>query len=225
MSDDEAALLAAIGAHPDEDTPRLVYADWLDEHGRPERAEFIRLQCLPDGDEAQLMREAELEERNRGRWLTDLRVPQFAEAQWAFRRGFPEALTAPIEPFLDRYKRLAALPWVRSLCLRVSENHPVADFLERDWNPGWVELELWAERHLGLARVVDSVAHSPRLRQLRVLRFTRFDFSPWVVDLLNASPHLDGLHLLGVPGDRNAPLFAPLRHRFGARLVGAADAR
>ncbi|AWM40884.1 hypothetical protein GobsT_05560 [Gemmata obscuriglobus] len=222
---DEDALLAAIGAQPDEDTPRLVYADWLDEHDRAERAEFIRLQCLPDAGEAQLMREAELEERNRGRWLTDLRVPQFAEAQWAFRRGFPEALAAPIEPFLDRYKRLAALPWVRSLCLRVTAHYPVADFLERHWNPGWGELELWAERPVGLARVVDAVAHSPRLRQLRALRFTRFDFSPWVVDLLNASSHLDGLNLLGVPGDQNAPLFAPLRYRLGARLVGAAGAR
>lgn len=40
---DEDALLAAIVANPDDDTPRLVYADWLDENGRPERAEFIRL--------------------------------------------------------------------------------------------------------------------------------------------------------------------------------------
>jgi uncharacterized protein (TIGR02996 family) len=36
-------LLAAIIAHPDEDTPRLMYADWLQENGDPERAEFIRL--------------------------------------------------------------------------------------------------------------------------------------------------------------------------------------
>ena len=28
---DEKALLAAIWEHPHEDTPRLVYADWLDE--------------------------------------------------------------------------------------------------------------------------------------------------------------------------------------------------
>jgi uncharacterized protein (TIGR02996 family) len=43
MSDREA-LLAAILANPDEDTPRLMFADWLDEHGQPERAEFIRVQ-------------------------------------------------------------------------------------------------------------------------------------------------------------------------------------
>jgi uncharacterized protein (TIGR02996 family) len=42
---DETALLAAIRATPDDDSPRLIYADWLDEHNQPERAEFIRVQC------------------------------------------------------------------------------------------------------------------------------------------------------------------------------------
>jgi uncharacterized protein (TIGR02996 family) len=39
------ALLRAVCENPDDDTPRLVFADWLDENGEPERAEFIRLQC------------------------------------------------------------------------------------------------------------------------------------------------------------------------------------
>src|SRR5579883_797347 len=34
--------MAAIIAHPDEDTPRLMYADWLQENGDQTRAEFIR---------------------------------------------------------------------------------------------------------------------------------------------------------------------------------------
>lgn len=42
---EEQALLAAVRAAPDDDLPRLVYADWLDERGRGVRAEFIRLQC------------------------------------------------------------------------------------------------------------------------------------------------------------------------------------
>ena len=37
-------LLKAVCAAPDDDLPRLVAADWLDEHAEPERAEFIRLQ-------------------------------------------------------------------------------------------------------------------------------------------------------------------------------------
>lgn len=45
MSPDEMALLAAIHAYPRDDLPRLVWADYLDEHGEPEHAEFVRLQC------------------------------------------------------------------------------------------------------------------------------------------------------------------------------------
>jgi uncharacterized protein (TIGR02996 family) len=44
MDAEERALLAAIIAQPDDDTARLVYADWLQEHGREERAELIRAQ-------------------------------------------------------------------------------------------------------------------------------------------------------------------------------------
>lgn len=45
FSADELALLAAIHAEPKSDLPRLVYADWLDDRGETEHAEFIRLQC------------------------------------------------------------------------------------------------------------------------------------------------------------------------------------
>jgi uncharacterized protein (TIGR02996 family) len=49
----EAFLKAVIDA-PDDDAPRLIYADWLEENGGAARAEFIRVQCevanLPDGD-------------------------------------------------------------------------------------------------------------------------------------------------------------------------------
>ena len=37
-------LLRAICENPKEDDPRLRYADWLDENGFAERAEFIRVQ-------------------------------------------------------------------------------------------------------------------------------------------------------------------------------------
>ena len=44
-TDEQRALWSAIRAHSDDDTPRLVYADWLQEHGDEPRAEFIRVQC------------------------------------------------------------------------------------------------------------------------------------------------------------------------------------
>lgn len=54
---DDEGLLRAIVRDPDDDTPRLIYADWLQENDNPESAEFIRTQiqlargcgkCRPD---------------------------------------------------------------------------------------------------------------------------------------------------------------------------------
>jgi uncharacterized protein (TIGR02996 family) len=41
------AFLRAIFDAPEDDTPRLVYADFLQENGEEDRAEFIRLDCIP----------------------------------------------------------------------------------------------------------------------------------------------------------------------------------
>lgn len=42
--DDQKALLLAIRENVADDTPRLAYADWLEEHGNVERAAFMRYQ-------------------------------------------------------------------------------------------------------------------------------------------------------------------------------------
>ena len=42
MTTDERTFLNAICAQPDDDTARLVFADWLAENGDPDRGEFIR---------------------------------------------------------------------------------------------------------------------------------------------------------------------------------------
>ncbi|MBX9580439.1 MAG: TIGR02996 domain-containing protein [Gemmataceae bacterium] len=43
--EEHEAFLRAIFDAPDDDTPRLVYADFLEENGLPDRAELIRVQC------------------------------------------------------------------------------------------------------------------------------------------------------------------------------------
>jgi uncharacterized protein (TIGR02996 family) len=42
MTADERSLIQAIIANPDDDLPRLVYADWLEEHGRAAQAAVMR---------------------------------------------------------------------------------------------------------------------------------------------------------------------------------------
>jgi uncharacterized protein (TIGR02996 family) len=54
-------FLDAIRAAPDDDAPRLVYADWLEENGPPERAEFIRIQCELARRESPALRRRETE--------------------------------------------------------------------------------------------------------------------------------------------------------------------
>src|SRR5262245_30566913 len=90
---DEKALLAAIWDEPYDDTVRLVYADWLDEHGQPERAEFIRVQIelarLDEWDDlppALRQREKELWKKWRRRWRAHLPKKQRG---CDFHRGFP----------------------------------------------------------------------------------------------------------------------------------------
>lgn len=42
--DTRTAILRSVCESPWDDTPRLVYADWCEENGEPERAEFVRVQ-------------------------------------------------------------------------------------------------------------------------------------------------------------------------------------
>ena len=41
---DEASFVEEIRRSPDDITPRLIYADFLEDNGDP-RGEFIRIQC------------------------------------------------------------------------------------------------------------------------------------------------------------------------------------
>ena len=92
------ALLKAVCDNPDDDTPRLVFADWLQENGEETYADFVRLQvrhgemlrhAAPDTEEF-ARRARELWLRHGGKWWAEL--PQVAGIEWhdAFFRGFPE---------------------------------------------------------------------------------------------------------------------------------------
>jgi uncharacterized protein (TIGR02996 family) len=93
---DDPGLLQAILDDPEDDGLRLVYADWLEEHGEPERAEFIRVQI----ELARDPRRGDLEARERAllkeheeEWAGPLRPPV---GDWGFDRGMPNvAVTVP----------------------------------------------------------------------------------------------------------------------------------
>src|SRR4051812_31182343 len=97
------AFLQAVRAAPDEDAPRLLYADWLDERGEHGHAEVIRLQCElaraaeddPRHDDL-TKRSAALEKAHAKAVLRPLRAalnrPRRQLTHWKFRRGFLEEL-------------------------------------------------------------------------------------------------------------------------------------
>jgi uncharacterized protein (TIGR02996 family) len=134
------ALLAAAKANPEDDTPRLVLADWLEENGAPAlaaRAQFLRLQCQSRRTAEERVRQAHLFERFAPEWLGPLyRLVR----SWTSRRGLlhlegrADVLLAPhlevaVEAFAwvegltiegvgdDRAARLAQAPWLAHVSL------------------------------------------------------------------------------------------------------------
>jgi uncharacterized protein (TIGR02996 family) len=111
----EEAFLPDICANPDDITPRLMYADWLDDRGGKgdaARAEFIRLQCRPDGDPA---RQKELLEQWGKAWTKPLRG---LFARHEFRRGFIERVTMKAKTFVEEGERILGMTPLRYVKLR-----------------------------------------------------------------------------------------------------------
>jgi uncharacterized protein (TIGR02996 family) len=78
----EATFLRSIAKDPDDNTARLVFADWLQEQGDAPRAEFIRTQCelsqpklAKKKREAAKLRERDLLNEHRAAWCETLGLP------------------------------------------------------------------------------------------------------------------------------------------------------
>ena len=85
----ETELRAAIRADPEDDGPRLVYADMLAERDDP-RGEFIQLQLGVDDNDDRDGREKVLLARYGDLWAREAGLGGGAQIGW--RRGFPYAL-------------------------------------------------------------------------------------------------------------------------------------
>lgn len=98
MTTTDDALVRSVLAAPLDDAPRLVYADWLDEHGESERAEFIRVQCelarLDPSTYADVDRAIDLRRRERDLWELVGTVRLDVEA--GLPRGFGASLSDPV---------------------------------------------------------------------------------------------------------------------------------
>jgi uncharacterized protein (TIGR02996 family) len=156
--DTEAALLAAIAANPDDDLPRLVYADWLDENDRPLRAEFIRLQieiahkeilsrAVVDLFSHLWKRQQEILDGHTGELLGPL-AGILQPLNYEFRRGFLEWVQLTLRDFLN--SQAALEPLVPMPEVRVSDATVALD-------------ELVTAPHAGLIRELNASRDDPYL--------------------------------------------------------------
>jgi uncharacterized protein (TIGR02996 family) len=194
-SEDERAFFDRIRDEPDDDAPRLIYADWLDENGQPERAEFVRVQCalerLPDDDPQQAVlreRQRQLRDEHEDRWTAELRQ---LGAQCGLNRGVIDNVSIDTGQFLACGEAIFDLAPVRKV------------------------------RFLGVRDRLAELVQSPLLRLVRELDLTDNPLGNLGPNFLARSKHLLKLDALDLGytelGDKGlqvlatSPVFAPLR--------------
>jgi uncharacterized protein (TIGR02996 family) len=195
MTHDDA-FLQAISESPEDETPRLVYADWLEEHSQPQRAELIRVECALAGLLATAPVRYRLEYRGRqllcisdgvfrfeGRLAPELErrdceLLATHASEWAepvrrfvgyagFRRGFVEEVGMRGRAFLSRAEDIFPLAPIRHVSF--SGVPPV---------------------------LMPLLTASPYLSRLRSLRLAHNRIGPRGARCLAESPHLSRLHTL-----------------------------
>jgi uncharacterized protein (TIGR02996 family) len=186
------AFLEDIKENPADDTPRLVLADWLEEHGDrrdASRAELIRVQC----------RLERLAARDPDREALRFREQQLVsehEAEW-------------MGPLADRGRSPS---WKRGLG-RIEL--AAGDFLKREpkARPSWRELERTEEYAFldGLSLTdlhagdLPSLLASDRLATFTALRLVACNLGPEGAALLAECPRLGRLHELEVGDNQIGP--------------------
>ena len=168
----DEAFLQAIRENPDDDMPRLIFADWLEDYTQPERAEFVRLQValarLPEDHPAR----PALQTRERGLlldherdWTLGLR--HLADS-WQFRRGLVDEVLIDRRLTAEQLAELFRWPVVR----RVVTRH------------GW--------------RVFPGLVRCPEARVLEEVLFANTRLAERLFRDLVECPHFERLHTLEV---------------------------
>lgn len=209
------AFLQVIIDNPDEDAPRLIYADWLEEHGESPRAEFIRIQCelarLPEDDEERrpILQEREwtLLSAHAKEWLAEL--PVLEGIKWdeatpigkrdslpCFARGFASSILAENEKaFQTHVEAIFCAAPVTELRF----NHRLKDmkmFLSCSGLERLKRLSMSANFYEGRRNWRSQFAqlvNCPRLSQLTELDLGLNNLGDEGIQILIDSPHLTQL--------------------------------
>jgi len=232
------AFIEAVREDPEDDFPRLVFADWLDEQGDP-LGEFIRVQCeLADLSEADdprrhaslKVREDELLKAHQKSWAGEIEeaVKSGIVDGYRFERGLVEQLSMEADAFIEHGERLVDhAPGLVTLRLKEHTNRfkefinlPV---MQRVLRLVFTQWEVTRDDLLDLKK-------SKQLSQLRGLNLTGCLKTIGAVrqlPMLKNLPALTELSLSGTQGFEElllevteAPLFAQLEHVDLSRCFG-----
>lgn len=170
----EDAFLDDIVTHPDDDTPRRIYADWMLDQNDPvlaARAELIHLQCdlarLPVGARRPVevvRREHHLLEQHGREWGSLFQ--RLGCTCWEYRRGFVEGVGMSVPALLTGARALFQAAPIRELKLYAGAGH------------------------------LAALARCPYLLRLRTLDLEGNDLTDADVQTLAASPNLNQLTTL-----------------------------
>src|SRR5262245_56433236 len=203
--DERRELMTAILMNPEEDTPRLVFADWLDEHDEPERAEFIRVQCelarLSTRDPAWAgfaERVAQLQRENSQRWLEPLApfVPFVHHRLW-FSRGLVAVVSFTEAEFVA--PELQAVIADAFAAIGVESLTFLPEYRRRSLLGGLARFVFSGgavEEFLRQDSVINQVVQSPALAWVAGLQLWGESASDDALRQLSKSPHVG--HLSGL---------------------------
>jgi uncharacterized protein (TIGR02996 family) len=200
------AFLQAICETPEDDTPRLVFADWLEEQGEAERAEFIRTQVALAGMAEDDPRRVEMEVRERHLLAAHAREwaapwPPFTAGESAritrraeFRRGFVETVQLEEVPAPAELEATLRAHPVRALSF---EEIPPAALAWLAGPEASRRVEELTVRGVVTPPLDDLLSSLRRLRRLTIEapRATRDVGARWL--RLLAGSRLEALHLDG----------------------------
>ncbi len=208
-SPEEKGLLRDVLDNPHEDVYLMIYADWLEDHGWPERADFVRLQVsqgIPRPEDRLRARKPRPDQGHQAvpasPWW--VKLPRAPGVIWhSFERGLPRAQVQDLASF--QYLVQVEMPcWLSLEIVTGCENErAVEQFLQSP------DLARATELTLGGAgrwpALIEKLADSPFARNLMTLRLRHQGVNDQVAQALARSPYLDRLCKLEISHDALGP--------------------
>jgi uncharacterized protein (TIGR02996 family) len=193
---DETALLCAIAAHPDEDTPRLAFADYIEERGNPDRAAFIRgsIELARLKEDSPHRRELafrcrQLLDAHEKEWLDPPEVFLF---DYGWSRGFVETVTTFPNALSTDAKLFDTHPFRRLLVAELEGDVEDVKLIPEGNHVTALDL-IGNNLNVNQLKKLAKMTHLPHLRELGLMFNALRDTS---VKVLCGEPVFQGLELI-----------------------------